>query len=229
MIVMVIGWKFLQSSFLHIPNTLTSNPTWPQCLRKLVKFNIKRWLFFFVWSHKNTRYNGIKSNECKWIITHSRHYTLYLFSRRFSSGSGLPTCYPPGQRTRVASSQLSWFGFLGGNKFHQLDKQPLCVVLLPLWTQGLLSLWRKSGWKVGHIKAMIKLTIMYTTHRVVETYWGIKSVYGVPQPGLLHSGSPCQNLWMFARIPPRHIHHLQHTNTSKGIIHQEEILHCINT
>lgn len=53
---------------------------------------------------------------------------------------GLPPCYPPGQRARVASAQLSWFWFLGGNELHQFDKQPLCQLLLPLWTQGLLPL-----------------------------------------------------------------------------------------
>lgn len=58
---------------------------------------------------------------------------------------GLPPGHPPGQRARVASAQLSWLWFLGGDELHQLDEQPLRQLLLPLWTQGLLPLQQHGG------------------------------------------------------------------------------------
>lgn len=65
---------------------------------------------------------------------------LYLCGGPCVRLSGLSTCDPPGQRAGVASAQLSWFWFLGGNKLHELDKQPLRQLLLPVWTERLLPL-----------------------------------------------------------------------------------------
>lgn len=90
--------------------------------------------------------------ECVCSLTIHIYCILYLCGGLCISSSGLPTCYPPGQRARVPSSKLSWFWFLGGYKLHQLDKQPLRQLLLPTWTQGLLPLWYHSTWKVVYTR-----------------------------------------------------------------------------
>lgn len=148
----------------------------------------------------------------RYMLSNSFYNIIYLCP--WIRCSGLPPCYPPGQRARVASPQLSWFRLLGRNKLYQLDKQSFCQLLPPFWTQGLLPLQYHSRRNMAYIGVATLICLICRVKRV-KAYRGIEPINGVKQPGLLNPGPSWQNLWVIAGIPPCHIHHLLHTDIHK--------------
>lgn len=73
-----------------------------------------------------------------------RGVAAYLCGRLWLC-SGLPPRPPPGQRARVSPSQLALLWLLGGYELDQFDQQPPGQLPLPVQTQRLLPLERRSS------------------------------------------------------------------------------------